>query len=518
MADEVNDILSQHGFSPAATSAPPAGIGHAMMRGLASTAADVDQLGANIAGIVGKIPGTPNINAFSKYAARRAQNIRQSLDSDTAVPQTTGEKLAERTTSAVTGAIPYMMSDGPIGAGVVGALQNSDKGPWGATKAGVKAALFAKAAGVAGKTATQVLDKTALDVVPAFVKRGVGGASVGAGLGYVASGGDPMEALAQAGAGGILGATQRPPATREGSLTAATGKVSAKERGMADRYQAALPALDETVRQTGVQPKTIGDHYKNVSATMGRLEDEYQQYMAPVAQQQVWGTPIADAIRQTITPVEVSGKVEEAEELGKIKEARAKQFEKQFTIEELDNLRQLYFENLRGDSREALAARSNADKAADRAAEEAIKGIVYPAVDQVAQGSGKPAGYVQDGIKKIQAMLYPIQDALLIRVPELKDADAVIQATPWRQRSNITLALHPSGNVVGSQHGLMKQIFGDPESTASINRQVQSAYSTKSKQSRIAALAASQAAKPDRTAKPPVNDGSQYLDLLQVPQ
>lgn len=451
---------------------PPPGLGHAGYRAFVSTMAGLDQFASNVAGIVGKIPGTPHIKAFSKEAAGLAEKRRKELENDKAVPQTTGEKLVEGVGSAAGSAIPYLASEGPVGAFAVGATENANKGPWEALKGGARAAAFASAAKGINKGLSKAIEKApVLKNAPTVVKRAAAGSATAAVL--APSG----QRTAQAITGGLAGASQRESKSkndiRAERLMAATGKTGGDAL---KAYKVAGPAMEETAKLSGKQPATVEELKSNVQETLGRLGDEYRQYLAPIKSQQVFATPIANAIENSIKEVEINGKTKEAEKIGLALQSRADEFKKQFTVGELDNLRELYFENLHGTSKEHLQERSSADVRADRVAEEAIKDMLYPMVDQQAQAAGKPAGYVRGTLKTQQANLIQLKDALIKRTKELSEKEGIRQGTPVMQRANITLAAHPGGGVVGSIHGLMNLLFGDPDSATQANNRVATSF------------------------------------------
>lgn len=495
---------TQPAVDPTASRTPPPGILHAAKRALISTLANASQFESNLASIPVKYhylfgdasKDDSYIGAFAKMASDNAAKHRQELADDTAAggaSQTDNEKLAEKVLSAAGSSIPYLAApEGAVGAGVTGVIQNLDKGAVQAAKEGLKAATFAKAAGLLGKEVEGTINKTpGLRSAPPVVKRAATGATTAAAL-------SPKgEGLSQAIVGGIAGASQKEPLSknevRANKLMAATGKTNGDAW---TSYKVAGPAMEETATIAGKQPDpSIAGLKKNVQDTLTRLDNEYDTYLTPIRSQQVWGTPIADAIRSRMGEHEINGVTEESKEIGDRLEQRAKEFEKQFTLGSLDGLRKQYFNNRTGNSKEALKERTSADVRADRIAEDAIKDLLYPLVDTQAQAMGKPAGYVRGTLKAQQANLIQLKDALIKRQQALNEKEGIRQGTPITQRSNITLAAHPSGGVVGSLHGLMNRIFGDPDSYKEANKRVGEAFPVKQStpKDRIAAtVAASQ--------------------------
>lgn len=471
---------------------PPPGILHAAKRAGISTLADLSQFESNLASIPGKILGVdPSkddsfIGYLSKKAAENAAKHRKELEEDTAAggqSQTDREKLTEQVLSTAGGAIPYLAGpEGAVGAGMTGAIQNLDKGPRAAVTGGLKAAAFSGASSILGETVGGTVNKTpVLRTLSPRSQRAIAGATTAAAL-------SPKgEGLSQAIVGGVAGASQGAPFSkneiRANKLMAATGKTNGDAWSA---YKVAGPAMEETATLAGKQPDpSVAGLKENVQDTLTRLDSEYNTYLTPIRSQQVWGTPVADAIRNRIKEAEVNGVTEETQKIGDKLEARAKEFDKQFTLGSLDDLRQLYFENLHGTSKEALQERSSADVRADRIAEDAIKDLLYPIVDAQAQTMGKPAGYVRGTLKTQQANLIQLKDAVQKREKDLNEKEGIRRGTPILQRSNVTLAAHPSGGFVGSWHGLMNRIFGDPDSYKEANKRVGEAFPVKPPKDRV---------------------------------
>lgn len=487
---------------------PSPGILHAAERAGISTLADLSQFESNVASIPAKIPGTVLFPALAKTLSENAAKHRKQLEQDTAVggeSQTGSEKLTENVLGTVGSSIPYLVGpEGAIGAGVTGVIQNLDKGPKEAIKGGLKAATFSKAAGLLGKEVEGAVNKTpGLRNAPPVVKRAVTGSATAAAL-------SPKgEGSSNAIVGGVAGASQKEPASnneiRANKLMAATGKTNGDAW---TAYKVAGPAMEETANLTGKQPGTPKELESNIQDTLSRLQEEYQGYLNPVRSQQVWGTPIADAIRNRAREAEINGVTTETKKIGDKLEERAKEFEKQFTLGSLDDLRQLYFENLHGTAKEALQERSSADVRADRIAEDAIKDMLYPIVDVQAQQAGKPAGYVRGTLKAQQANLIQLKDSVKKRTAELNEKEGIRRGTPLMQRVNVTSAVHPStkptGVVVASVHGLTKFLFGDPDSAKEVNKRITESFPVKqtSPKDRVPAIVA---ASQSKSTTPPPN-------------
>lgn len=495
---------------PKANRTPPPGLGHAAYRGFVSTMQDLDQLASNVMGIAAKIPNTPNFKSASVSMQADANRRKTELEADTAKggsPQTGPEKLAEGVVGSIGSAVPYLATEGPLGAAAVGALQNTHRGAGAAIKEGAKAALFTKAAGVVGKNvdaATASIAQKAPTLaksVPDVVSRGARGAATAALLA------PPGQTGKQAVLGAVAGASQREPQSaneiRAARLQAATGKTG---ENAWESYRVIGPRLEETAKLTGKNPQNVPELLENVKQTNQRLNNEFEGYLGPIQNQTVFAQSVADAIRNKIYEVERNGNTKEEKATGDAMETRAREFEKGFTLRELDGLRKIYFERLKGQSSETLKARGSGDIRADRAAEEAIKDLEYGLVDQQAQAAGKPAGYIREQLKTQQAHLIKIQDALLKRKDALSEKEGIEKGTPVMQKADATLALHPGGGAVGSLHGIWKKIWGDPDSFKEANKRVANSFPVKTStpNNRVNAVVASAKADDgkDKTASP----------------
>ena len=493
--------------APTGFTMPPPGYGRALQRGIAQGMSSLDQTAANLFSVGGSFPNFVSTNMQSDADRRRAEVA--AIDQAGDERPSTGQRIVAETTGAVIGALPYIaggtvIKSVPLLAGIspirnkalgsmvenaiVGAVENADQGPaemaWGAAKAagGALAGTLTGGLVVRGVNATP-----AVRSAPSVVKRAMTGAITGAAVGSAGSGGDPIEAASQGIAGAAFGAASRgakkggptPDEVRANKFVAALGPNTPKGFKARDAYLHVIPHLDETVAATGKTPLTISDHKENVDTTIGRLESVYQKYLRPIKQDVVDPTEIADKIQDRITPEEARGKTKAADIIAKDLNSRSNEYRRPWRIIELEAARKRLFEARTGKSAEGLQSRSDGEVRADRIAEDAIRDFLYKRVDAQAQLDGRAPGYVANDLKLAQAKLIALNDILIDRAAALENQDAARKGTPWWQKTNLTTAVHPSGGIVTSIHGVTPMVVGDKKSLKSVNKLVKSAYTSR---------------------------------------
>lgn len=179
-------------------------IAHSIARGGARAMGDMDQFASNIARIVGA-------DKISKATGDEAKRREQELSDDEKTgggARTTGQKIAEGAVGGIGSAIPYLATEGPLGAGAMAAVQNLHKGPAEAIKSGIMAAVGAKVLGALGNKAASLINTIPeARAIPDVVKRALAGGTA-TGAMALGTGSDPIDATSQAITGSVMGATQ----------------------------------------------------------------------------------------------------------------------------------------------------------------------------------------------------------------------------------------------------------------------------------------------------------------------
>jgi hypothetical protein len=161
-------------------------------------------------------------------------------------------------------------------------------------------------------------------------------------------------------------------------------------------------------------------------------------------------------------------------ELGRELEARALQWEKDFSIDALDGHRKFLFDIEKNGAAQRLKDRTSVEAMADDAAEQALKDTVYNAVQAEATKMGKPPDFVRN-LKKTQALLYDLTDTLAPQDVKLANKEAMRRGTPLFQRANVTVGVHPSG-IVGTAHGIKDAIVDNPKSLKSASKNIRRTF------------------------------------------
>jgi hypothetical protein len=221
------------------------------------------------------------------------------------------------------------------------------------------------------------------------------------------------------------------------------------------QVKAVLPDLDRASRST--PPKTVGDLLQTVNQAKKDMNTESGLAMQPLKGKQYVPTQIADAIKRRITPdmdMTPGGRQAKSALL-----ESAKDFEKPWTYEQLDQYRMNQNPEVAGvltmnPADRAAYLRANPDVAAKMEAVNAIKDIVYPAMDKAA---GKPAGYFAN-LKGRQSTLIEMEKALNTQVNSLATRTAKIKGSPRFSTENVSAYGHPASAPGLSIHKLQNAI------------------------------------------------------------
>jgi hypothetical protein len=531
MADQsAADIARKYGAEPVEMkpdslvipTAPPPGFGRQIYRGVAQTMGAIDQLGANLAGMLAKIPNTPHFKQAADAAQAEADRRQKEIDdidaAEAADPSSTAARITGKTVGAIGSAAPYLATDGPIGAGVVGAMQNADQGIGPMARGFVMGAIGQKVGAGAGRVASKMIPANSVSTVANVGKNMASGAVSGAASSAVMSalpggeGGTLEDTAANALAGAAMGGvSNRGRRTASGKpkgpvdpnqqaadwLQAATGLTGSKTQHPAvESFLRVFEPMVKTAKNMGLDPKamTLKDLQEVVKQTGADYEAEFQKYLDPIRDQVVDTRPISDAIADAIKSIHRDGDFADSKAFGDEMQKFADEYRtwpggvedglpfagsgKQLTVGKLNERREDLFRLRRKGSADDVDKRTNAEKAAGDIAEAKIKDILYELANQQAAKAGKGPGYVRDVLKTNQHHLIGLDDALIQAIKDKTEAASIKRGTPFVQKGNITIAAHPSGSLVGSLHGLMGLAFGDPASLESANKRVRDAFAS----------------------------------------
>lgn len=280
---------------------------------------------------------------------------------------------------------------------------------------------------------------------------------------------------------------------RANSLTAATNISSAD---IPAAYRQVLPRLDAVVQKIKTIPKSVADMLQLVNRASGDLEAEFKQDLkTTIGPTTTVPTSIADAIRNKITAN--MDKTEDGRRAKAALNARAAEFEKPWTYNELNEERMKLFRSARSPMAERIAQKNNTEIMADDAAAAAARDKIYGDLEKA---QNKPGYYTK--IKRDEAAMFDLKDQLQRRKTELSNAQALKEGTPFYER-NVSAYGHPeSGKIGTSMHGLQDVLFGGAETRAS--RKVTKAFTPKAsvaKRGAAASAAGTQKAKEDDKKK-----------------
>jgi hypothetical protein len=223
-----------------------------------------------------------------------------------------------------------------------------------------------------------------------------------------------------------------------------------------------IPDFDRTLSQAGLKgAKTVGEFEKVVRATERRLNQEYALALQPITGQKIIPTTVGDAIRNQITPEML--KTREGQLMASYLKRRAAEFDTEWTLGELNGERETVNKSLisyynAAPSSAMSKARLDAGLKADRAADQALRDILYNAVDR---SGAKPPGYFQ-ALKQKQSMLIDLKDAVVKGKEGLTKASGERSGAPLREKFHLRGYLHPSTGMPGGVAGMNPMTLSDP--------------------------------------------------------
>lgn len=248
------------------------------------------------------------------------------------------------------------------------------------------------------------------------------------------------------GEGIALAASKILPISRGARLSYAGGLTQG-----ADVVNQLAPEFDKTLAATGRRSAdTVGEFADVVQGTNTRLEQEYNQALFPVTQQSVRPLPVANAIKQKITPN--MGKTAEGRKQIQYLLKKAREFETQdWTIGELDLERRKVAKKLNeyfsgGPSNRAKKAVLDEEIMADTAQRDALNDLLYPLADRTA---GKPSGYFK-ALKQKQSTLTDITSDIAAHRERLVAGSAQKKGAPLLEKTHVYAYGHPTSSSLGS--------------------------------------------------------------------
>lgn len=324
-------------------------------------------------------------------------------------------------------ALDYATRALPALGGVVGGIVGAPEGGPAGALAG------ATLGGAAGKEAEQGARWMIFgEAPPASVKKElktVATAAAEQGLG---------EATGQFG-GSMLGKLLAP-ADRTAMMSYATtgGKFS-------DELKTALPDIDKAAQSAGTTVKTVGEWQPLLQKAIDNNTDELNAALAPTANQQVMPVQVANAIKAKMK----TGSAAEDVAYNNVLKQRALDYEmtrpgtQPWTYGTLNkkriDLQQNPAEYQAGNL--IQKAKANANKAADLAAEDEIKTMLYNLADT---NVGKPAGYFANMQKRTSAML-TLKKATEDHVDQLVAASTKRAGAPWQSKIPVRIRTWGTG-------------------------------------------------------------------------
>lgn len=237
-----------------------------------------------------------------------------------------------------------------------------------------------------------------------------------------------------------------------------------------------VPDFDRTIAQSSIpKPKgemAIGDFEKIVGETNHRLQGEYGQALGPIANQTVMPSTVARDIRASIKPNML--KTADGRKIAAELERRAREFDRPWKIGELDLERETISKRLNplyksSPSSANAKLKLDAEEIADKAANDALKDVLYTRADQTA---GKPAGYFRD-LKQKQSILTSLGDSVKKAKTSLEKAAAEGKGAPLREKVHVRLYQHPSGRI-GGVGGIPLEVKGSGLKMA--NKQIERGF------------------------------------------
>lgn len=241
--------------------------------------------------------------------------------------------------------------------------------------------------------------------------------------------------------------------TRIGNLTAASRAKFGEE--LLPAYEIVLPELDKTLGQQikagQISPERLSkfaakDLVKTVDDTMARLETDYQLALQPIRGQMVVPTKIADAIRglkrEGGQPHAGRAGFTEDRVFNNQLEMMALEYDQPTTWGVLDKKRQELFRKESAPQAERVIQRTNAEIAAEKAARETMRDMLYERVSGII---GVPGW--GENLKRVQANLYTIKDKIKPLPTGVAQEAAIQKATPWYEKEKVAANLGTAGGM-----------------------------------------------------------------------
>ena len=244
----------------------------------------------------------------------------------------------------------------------------------------------------------------------------------------------------------------------------------------------------------GVKPEeTLG---YLMTATMKRLQEQFDGLLKPNKDVSVGTTPIAERLERLKTEGvnAASGKSQvmnaaSADEFTALRnkiDAAKEMFEgHDYTLQQLDDLRKYYFSTSRAGAAGRIAQRSSHDIMIDTAIEEGLRDLEYDKLNQIARppstGAVLPPDFINQ-LKNKQQKLYKLTDRNAPMANDFIDRDAVQRGYSLVQQiaGKMSGAVHPeTGHVVSSLHGIPQALSGNPKSLESMNGRIQQSFARK---------------------------------------
>lgn len=354
----------------------------------------------------------------------------------------------------------------PTIGGVLGGVVGLAGGPAGAVTG-------ATLGGAAGRAAGQLREFSKGKVQPsskdAAIDIGIEGAKQGA-----------MEAGGQ-----LVGTVAKllKPASREALMGRAMNAATA-ERNMRPLIREATDELDKTVAMSKVKtpfggiaeknvPQTVGDFKRVIEVSQKRLDNEFNIALNPIAGQRTVPVDVANAIKGKITPAMANTPEGLAE--SRALRNKALQFEnKEWTYQQLNDERMrttarlnAYYKQLSSGN---PSMRVHADIAGDKAAEDALKDMLYK---KVGQSSGKGQAYIES-LKRKQGAMIEMNRQMEKEIERLSNLSLQREGSSFLEKAHVAGYAHPSNLKAGGVTRISPSAFIDPEKAA--NKAVTKAF------------------------------------------
>lgn len=233
-----------------------------------------------------------------------------------------------------------------------------------------------------------------------------------------------------------------------------------------------MPAIAETAKVQG-PPNTLGDLVENVKQSKARVDQEFNRAIAPVSKKSIMPAEVANRIRALETPNMTQ--TPEGRETIKYIKKMAREYEKPWTVNQLNaervaknkELSAYYNKSLTGQ----IAAKSSIDTAIDKAIRDGSADAVYREIEQHPANAGMDV----TELKKQHGALLNLESYLDDHVTKLENAERARKGTPLTQkvRPGTYLSAHgihgyvshldealPGGGALGKANVNVRRAFG----------------------------------------------------------